>query len=33
MLKTGGNFYGKSTYGNFFENPNPEYHAKKVKLV
>jgi hypothetical protein len=33
MLKTGGNWYGKSSYGNFFENPNPEYHAKKVKIL
>jgi len=33
QLKTGGIWLGKSSYGNFFENPNPEYHAKKVKNV
>ena len=33
QLKTGGNWYGSTSYGNFFENPNPEYHAKKVKMV
>lgn len=33
QLKTGGNWYGNSSYGKFFVNPNPEYHAKKVKIV
>jgi hypothetical protein len=23
MLKTGGNWYGTTSYGKFFENPNP----------
>lgn len=33
QLKTGGNWYGSTSYGKFFDNPNPEYHAKKVKIV
>lgn len=33
MLKTGSNWFGKSTYGQNFSNPNPEYMAKKVKVV
>ena len=33
QLKTGYNWLGKTTYGSFFANPNPEYHAKKVKIV
>lgn len=33
QLRTGGNWYGGSSYGKFFDNPNPEYHAKKVKIV
>ena len=33
QLKTGYNWFGKTTYGSFYNNPNPEYHAKKVKIV
>jgi hypothetical protein len=33
QLKTGQNWFGKSTYGEFFNNPNPEYFAKKVSVV
>ena len=33
QLKTGYNWFGKTTYGDFFSNPNPEYFAKKVKIV
>jgi hypothetical protein len=33
QLKTGYNWFGKSTYSNFFSNPNPEYMAKKVKII
>ena len=33
QLKTGSNWFGKTTYGAFFSNPNPEYHAKKEKIV
>ena len=32
QLKTGYNWMGKTTYGSFYNNPNPEYHAKKVKI-
>jgi hypothetical protein len=33
QLKTGYNWMGKTTYGSFYNNPNPEYHAKKVKMI
>lgn len=33
QLKTGSNWFGKTTYGEFFSNPNPEYFAKKVKVI
>lgn len=33
QLKTGSNWYGKTTYNGFFEQPNPEYFAKPVKVV
>ena len=33
QLKTGTNWFGNSTYGGFFSQPNPEYFAKKVKVV
>lgn len=33
QLKTGANWYGKTTYGSFYSNPNPEYQAKKVKVL
>lgn len=33
QLKTGSNWYGKTTYGDFFADQNPEYHAKKVKVL
>lgn len=33
QLRTGSNWFGKTTYGDFFSNPNPEYFAKKVKVV
>jgi hypothetical protein len=33
QLRTGSNWYGKTTYGDFYSNPNPEYFAKKVKVV
>jgi hypothetical protein len=33
QLKTGYNWFGRTTYSNFFSNPNPEYMAKKVKIV
>ena len=33
QLKTGYNWFGKTTYGSFYNNPNPEYHAKKVKII
>lgn len=33
QLKTGYNWMGKTTYGSFYNNPNPEYHAKKVKII
>lgn len=33
QLKTGYNWFGKTTYGAFFNSPNPEYHAKKAKMV
>lgn len=33
QLKTGYDWLGNTTYNNFFPQPNPEYHAKKVKIV
>lgn len=33
QLKTGYDWLGKTTYGDFFGNPNPEYMAKKVKVL
>jgi hypothetical protein len=33
QLKTGYNWFGKTTYSNFYANPNPEYMAKKVKII
>ena len=33
QLRTNSNWFGKTTYDNAFNNPNPEYFAKKVKLV
>lgn len=33
QLKTGYDWLGSTTYDNFFVQPNPEYHAKKVKIV
>lgn len=33
QLKTGYNWFGKSTYSDFYNNPNPEYLAKKVKII
>lgn len=32
-LKSTNLWLGKSTYGNFFNQPNPEDYAKKVKNV
>ena len=32
-LKTGNNWYGSSTYGNVFQQPNPEDYAKKYKII
>lgn len=31
-LKTGNMWMGKTTYGNFFQQPNPEDYAKKNKI-
>lgn len=33
QLKTGSNWYGKTTYGDCYNNPNPAYMAKKVKVI
>jgi len=33
QLKTGYDWLGKTTYGDFYANPNPEYMAKKVKVL
>ena len=33
QLKTGSNWYGKTTYGDYYNNPNPEYMAKQVKII
>lgn len=33
QLRTGSRWFGKTTYGDFFSNPNPEYMAKQVKIV
>jgi hypothetical protein len=32
-LKTGYNWYGATTYGNYFKQPNPEDYAKKYKII
>lgn len=31
-LKTGSNWYGNTTYGNYFKAPNPEDYAAKYKI-
>lgn len=31
-LKTGSNWYGNTTYENFFKQPNPEDYANKYKI-
>jgi hypothetical protein len=33
QLKTGELWVGNTTYDNYFAEPNPEYFAKKVKLI
>lgn len=33
QLRTKSNWFGKTTYENAFNNPNPEYFAKKIKVV
>ena len=33
QLKTGYQWLGKTTYGDFFSDPNPEYFAKKIKVL
>jgi hypothetical protein len=33
QLKTGTNWFGRSTYRDTFSQPNPEYFVKKVKVV
>ncbi len=33
QLRTGSNWFGRTTYSETFANPNPEYFAKKVKIV
>lgn len=33
QLKTGSNWFGKTTYANFYSQPDPEYFAKKVKII
>ena len=33
QLRTGKKWFGKTTYGDFFANPNPEYMAKKGKVL
>jgi len=33
QLKTGTNWFGKSTYGDSFATPNPEYMANKIKFM
>jgi len=32
-IKIGNNWFGKTTYGEFFSNPNPEYFAKKITMT
>ena len=32
-LKTGSNWFGSTTYGNVFQQPNPEDYAKKYKIT
>ena len=33
QLRTGSNWYGKTTYDNFYNHPDPDYFAKKVKIT
>jgi len=33
QLRAKSNWYGRTTYENFYNNPNPEYFAKKVKIL
>ena len=33
QLKTGSNWLGTTTYNNFYAEPNPEYMAKKVRVI
>ena len=33
QLRTKSNWFGRTTYENFYSNPNPEYFAKKVKII
>jgi hypothetical protein len=33
QLRSKSNWFGRTTYENFYSNPNPEYFAKKVKNV
>jgi hypothetical protein len=33
QLRAKSNWFGRTTYENFFSNPNAEYFAKKVKVV
>ena len=33
QLRTGSRWFGKTSYEGFYGNPNPEYMAKKVKIV
>jgi len=33
QLRTGSNWFGKSSYEQFYNNPNPEYFAKKIKII
>ena len=33
QLRSKSNWFGRTTYENFFSNPNPEYFAKKVKNI
>ena len=33
QLRTGSRWFGKTSYGDFYSNPNSEYMAKKVKII
>lgn len=33
QLRTGSNWYGQTTYGKFYAQPNSDYFAKKVKIT